>query len=495
MLRRGLLSWISRVGILLVCLCCVVSVLYMLACTPRSEDEQLSLTRANSPTGKEGYHAVLQEREEEHRNYITSLKKQIAQLKDELQQRSEQLKTVQGPYSDTVGVAFDHGSPEKAQNDLIDFLHSQVNKAEVHNGVKVPTEYAAIPFDSFTLQKVYQLETGLTRHPEEKPVRKDKRDELAETVDVALDALNSPEEGGISHRKVYTSADFIEGIYRTEKDKGTLYELSFKGEKSQEFKRLVLFRPFGPIMKVKNERLNMANVIVNIIVPLAKRADKFQQFMQNFRAANFKNFTFIQLNEEFSRGKGLDVGARAWKGSNVLLFFCDVDIYFTAEFLNSCRINTQPGKRVFYPVLFSQYNPSIIYGHHDAIPSIDQQLVIKKDTGFWRDFGFGMTCQYRSDFINIGGFDIDIKGWGGEDVHLYRKYLHSNLIVIRTPVKGLVHLWHEKRCMDELAPEQYKMCMQSKAMNEASHGQLGMLVFRHEIEAHLRKQRNAIKKS
>ncbi|XP_073856509.1 chondroitin sulfate N-acetylgalactosaminyltransferase 1 isoform X13 [Macaca fascicularis] len=207
------------------------------------------------------------------------------------------------------------------------------------------------------------------------------------------------------------------------------------------------------------------------------------------KAANFRNFTFIQLNGEFSRGKGLDVGARFWKGSNVLLFFCDVDIYFTSEFLNTCRLNTQPGKKVFYPVLFSQYNPGIIYGHHDAVPPLEQQLVIKKETGFWRDFGFGMTCQYRSDFINIGGFDLDIKGWGGEDVHLYRKYLHSNLIVVRTPVRGLFHLWHEKRCVDELSPEQYKMCMQSKAMNEASHGQLGMLVFRHEIEAHLRKQK------
>ncbi|XP_045253917.1 chondroitin sulfate N-acetylgalactosaminyltransferase 1 isoform X3 [Macaca nemestrina] len=313
------------------------------------------------------------------------------------------------------------------------------------------------------------------------------------------------------------------GIYRTERDKGTLYELTFKGDHKHEFKRLVLFRPFGPIIKVKKEKLNMANTLINVIVPLAKRVDKFWQFMQNFRemcieqdgrvhltvvyfgkeeinevkgilentskAANFRNFTFIQLNGEFSRGKGLDVGARFWKGSNVLLFFCDVDIYFTSEFLNTCRLNTQPGKKVFYPVLFSQYNPGIIYGHHDAVPPLEQQLVIKKETGFWRDFGFGMTCQYRSDFINIGGFDLDIKGWGGEDVHLYRKYLHSNLIVVRTPVRGLFHLWHEKRCVDELSPEQYKMCMQSKAMNEASHGQLGMLVFRHEIEAHLRKQK------
>lgn len=75
-------------------------------------------------------------------------------------------------------------------------------------------------------------------------------------------------------------------------------------------------------------------------------------------------------------------------------------------------------------------------------------------------------------------------------MHLYRKYLHSNLVVVRAPARGLFHLWHEKRCEDELAPEQYRMCMQSKAMNEASHGQLGMLVFRHEIEAHLRRQRH-----
>uniref|UniRef100_A0A3B5AVF0 Hexosyltransferase n=1 Tax=Stegastes partitus TaxID=144197 RepID=A0A3B5AVF0_9TELE len=313
------------------------------------------------------------------------------------------------------------------------------------------------------------------------------------------------------------------GITRTERDKGTLYELTFRGESSNEFKRLVLFRPFGPLMKVKNEKVDTSSVPINIIVPLSRRTDKFKQFMHNFREVcvrqdgqvhltvvyfgkeqmsevrstlentsrevNFKNYTLLQLDEEFSRGRGLDVGARAWKGGNVLLFFCDVDIYFNADFLNTCRLNTQPGKKVFYPVLFSQYNPTLIYGSPEHVPPVEQQLVIKKDTGFWRDFGFGMTCQYRSDFINIGGFDIDIKGWGGEDVHLYRKYLHSNLLVVRAPSRGLFHLWHEKHCADELPPDQYRMCMQSKAMNEASHGQLGMLFFRHEIEAHLRKQK------
>ncbi|XP_071400484.1 chondroitin sulfate N-acetylgalactosaminyltransferase 1 isoform X2 [Centroberyx affinis] len=534
MLRRGLLAWVSRVGGVLVLICCSLSLLYVMTCSPpHSDDPPLShaLPRSGGPPGAQSYQVLLQEREEQHRLHISSLKKQIAQLKEALQERSQQLKGVQESLKRAAGAGGPGEGQESQQADLQEFLRSQLSRAEVNAGTRLPSEYAVVPFESFTLQRVYQLEMGLTRHPEEKPVRKDKREELGEALETALHSLNTPLSQQDSRStgeksqtsKVYTPSDFIEGIARTEKDKGTLYELTFRGESSNEFRRLVLFRPFGPLMKVKNERVDTANVPINIIVPLSRRTDKFKQFMHKFREVcvrqdgrvhltvvyfgkeqmsevrstlentsrevNFKNYTLLQLDEEFSRGRGLDVGARAWKGGNVLLFFCDVDIYFTADFLNTCRLNTQPGKKVFYPVLFSQYNPTLIYGSADHVPPVEQQLVIKKDTGFWRDFGFGMTCQYRSDFINIGGFDVDIKGWGGEDVHLYRKYLHSNLLVVRAPSRGLFHLWHEKHCADELPPEQYRMCMQSKAMNEASHGQLGMLFFRHEIEAHLRKQK------
>ncbi|TSM12529.1 Chondroitin sulfate N-acetylgalactosaminyltransferase 1 [Bagarius yarrelli] len=505
MLRRGLFLWLSRVCGVLVLVCCFLSLLYVITCNPHSNDLMLAprLGVPGSPRGPgvpgvlsgaplgsqshENYQAFLQEREEQQRQHISSLKKQIAELKEALQDQVERPKEIQ----------------EKTSNsgtDLNEFLRNQLSRAEISSGVRLPNEYAVIPFESFTLQRVYQLETGLTRHPEEKPARKDRRDEINEVVESAVHTLNSHKHtmgDKLSADKVYSMADFIEGLARTEKDKGTLYELTFRGDRKNDFRRLVLFRPFGPLMKVSNEHVATSHTIINIIVPLSQRADKFKQFMHTFREMNFRNFTMIHLKEEFSRGRGLDVGARAWKGGNILLFFCDVDIVFTADFLNSCRLNTQPGKKVFYPILFSQYNPAVIYGGSDHIPPVEQQLVIKKDTGFWRDFGFGMTCQYRSDFINIGGFDVDIKGWGGEDVHLYRKYLHSNLMVIRAPSRGLFHLWHEKHCADELLPEQYKMCMQSKAMNEASHGQLGMLLFRHEIEAHLRrqKQRSAARKA
>ncbi|NXD15137.1 CGAT1 acetylgalactosaminyltransferase, partial [Nothocercus nigrocapillus] len=531
MLRRGFLVFLPRLAGLLVVACCSVSIVYMLACTPKGDDEQLALPRAHSPTGKEGYEAVLQEREEQHHDYIISLKKQIAQLKAELQDRNEQLKNMQEQLPDSLDVQLDHSNPAKVQANLLAFLRSQIAKAEVHSGFKLSTEYAVVPFESFTLQKVYQLETGLTRHPEEKPVRKDKRDELTEVIELALGSLNHPEADSNARQRVLTASDFVEGSYANSCLE-SLCERLLHGSSAlgDGFKTGVsLFSVQGlllathalrdllclPHLVLCSEESKLLQKVLNLsllsremgiqqdgrihltVVYFGKeQMNEVKSILENTsKSANFKNFTFIQLNEEFSRGKGLDIGARVWKGNNVVLFFCDVDIYFTAEFLNSCRLNTQPGKKVFYPVLFSQYNPSIIYGHHDAIPPLEQQLIIKKETGFWRDFGFGMTCQYRSDFINIGGFDLDIKGWGGEDVHLYRKYLHSNLIVVRTPVRGLFHLWHEKRCPDELTPEQYKMCMQSKAMNEASHGQLGMLVFRQEIETHLHRQKLNSKKT
>lgn len=91
----------------------------------------------------------------------------------------------------------------------------------------------------------------------------------------------------------------LTGITRTEKDKGTLYELTFRGESKYEFRHLVLFRPFGPLMKVKNQRIDTANVPINIVVALAGRTDRFKQFMHNFRFVSvsveglFTGFLFV----------------------------------------------------------------------------------------------------------------------------------------------------------------------------------------------------------
>ena len=82
-----------------------------------------------------------------------------------------------------------------------------------------------------------------------------------------------------------------------------------------------------------------------------------------------------------------------------------------------------------------------------------------------------------------GGFNLNIKGWGGEDVQLYRKYVSSSFLVVRAPARGLFHVWHEKHCSEALAPDQYVMCIQSKAVNEGSQQQLGALLYRKQNKA------------
>ncbi|CAD7684439.1 unnamed protein product [Nyctereutes procyonoides] len=565
--RRGLIlqTWTHWLLLGLALLCSLVLFLYLLECAPQTDGNAPLPGIIGENYGKEYYQALLQEQEEHDQTRATSRKLQIAQLKQELQEMSEKMRSLQerknvGPN----GIGY-QGNKEQTPSDLLEFLHSQIDKAEVSIGAKLPSEYGVIPFESFTLMKVFQLEMGLSRHPEEKPVRKDKRDELVEVIEAGLEVINNPDEdeeqededGPLGEKMIFNENDFVEDL--------------------MEYRHVTLFCPFGPLMKVKSEMIDITRSNINIIVPPAERTEAFAQFMQNFRdvcihqdkrihltvmyfgkeglskvkftlesvtrlasstcESNFHNYTLVSLNEEFNRGQGLNVGARARDKGEVLMFFCDVDIYFSAKFLNSCWVNAD------------LYNPAIVYASQDIPEPVEQQLVeLGSQKGFWLlarvwlwndlsvsirfpdhshthterererereaetqaegeagsmhwepDAGFdpgspGSRPGPKADAKPMRhpgiprGFDVEVKGWGGEDVHLYRKYLHGDLIVIQTPVPGLFHLWHEKRCADELTPEQYRVCIQSKAMNEASHSHLGVLVFREETETHLHKQ-------
>lgn len=465
------------------------------------------------------FQELLHQKEEAHRQEIQKLLDEIKNLKLKLLH----LTKTQGflnPRPPVLDVSAANGIIKATKNvtsagqGCYDYVRRQINNAEIKRGISLNNEHEIVPFSHFTFNRIYPVELGLGKRVVEKPIGFRRKD-LVEVFVRTLDLLNRKNKG----RKHYTPDDILEGIFRIEPTTGTHYEVYMKERNTTHtYTKVVLLRPFASV-QIISEASYHTKELINVIVPLSGRLDAFHTFIEKFvkvgikhdhrvyltvvyfgqaglsevqvalnkmsREYRFRNVKLLTLNETFSRGKGLQIGAQAWTKGDVLLFMCDVDIAFSAKFLDRCRLNAIAGQRVYYPIVFSLFNPAVVYSLHDKeIPLETEQLVISRDTGFWRDFGYGMTCQYLSDFRKVKGFDEDIVGWGGEDVMLYRKYVRSNFTVIRATDPGIFHIWHEKKCDPQLSATQYSACIRSRVINEASHEQLGLLAYKDDILQH-----------
>lgn len=513
----------SRIAILLFSIS-VVSVILVGRCGLKLDEElrvESSVSGPMSPdNGISTYQSMyndeesdfMRRKEDEHRIETQRLINEISELKRKLETYQKLQDDIQ-PIPIKNMVSHNLLGVEECG----EFIEKQIAAAEIKQGVQLNNEYEILPFSHFTFSRVYPVELGLGKRVVEKPIGYRRKD-LLEVFVRALEIINKDRKG----RFRYTVEDFVEGVFRNDPTTGTQYTLYFRERNvSRTYRTLTLMRPFAPIQIVSDDMEKTSKQLINVILPLSGRIDKFRNFMDKFvkvgirhdkrifltvvyfgleglhdvqtiltkvsHDTKFRNFKLLTLNDTFSRGKGLHVGAQHWTKGDVLLFMCDVDVIFSTKFLERCRLNTTPGKKVYYPIVFSLYNPSVVYSlQGKEVPPEAEQLLISRDTGFWRDFGYGMTCQYRSDFLDIKGFDEDIIGWGGEDVMLYRKYVRSKLMVIRATDPGIFHMWHEKKCDNQfLSIEQHRACLRSRALSEASHAQLGLLAFREELNKHV----------
>ncbi len=219
----------------------------------------------------------------------------------------------------------------------------------------------------------------------------------------------------------------------------------------------------------------------------------------------------ISLTGNFSRGKALDFAARSsYISDDDIILFIDVDLTFRRETLDRVRMNTAIHRQVYFPIVFSQYDPNRIQSRLKSTTTTTSDTdnnTLGYETGFFRQFGFGICAIYKSDILNpsINGFNTDITGWGLEDVKLLERIIKLNqnqpstlfntaegnnnninnndeqsialneslkpkmLSVFRSPDDKLIHIFHPISCDRNLEESQYLMCQGTKANTLGSY--------------------------
>ena len=201
-----------------------------------------------------------------------------------------------------------------------------------------------------------------------------------------------------------------------------------------------------------------------------------QQYVTRYQGA--KIFV-VDAPGNFARGIGLHRGAEHFRDDQ-LLFFVDVDLDISTDFLQRCRLNTIQGKQVYFPVFFKLYNDEFVNKYHRGNTS----MLLTRHKGHWAHYSYGMVCLYTADYRKSGGFDLSMRGWGEEDVDLLSKVLSHGLEVFRAPDPGLIHNWHRKACNKSTVSNSaaYEHCLQSKGENLADRIELAQYVFESELQ-------------
>ncbi|KAL7673003.1 hypothetical protein ACOME3_007878 [Neoechinorhynchus agilis] len=272
----------------------------------------------------------------------------------------------------------------------------------------------------------------------------------------------------------------------------------YRGSKSTKVmnKRLNVLVPVSNVSFIAASAMPVAKI--NFIVPAQGRQENLMRLMDNFMRIMRKDqasLTIVAPSAEhynsqihghlikakrngfdirvirtgfpFNRGKYRSIGAQSFT-SDQLLFFIDLDMVFDARLLLKIRLSTIRNRQAYVPIVYSEYDPDT---WSNWINTTDQ-FEIAEDRGYWRVYGFGMLGIYKADLDRIGGWEMNISGWGKEDVIIYEKIISNGIDVFRPIEPSLIHVFHGKDCPSSLPKDQLKMCRGTQLLASRSEASL-----------------------
>lgn len=145
------------------------------------------------------------------------------------------------------------------------------------------------------------------------------------------------------------------------------------------------------------------NTALIIVLFIDKNEDDFSKASQivadlriRYQFQHPRAIQIVPIRETFARAKALQYGM-ARVEPNDLVFFIDVDMAWDGNTLRRIRLNTVLGRSIYFPIVFSEFDPTVIYNSKIS----PNHFLISDESGYWRNFGFGIVSAYKADIAKV----------------------------------------------------------------------------------------------
>ena len=297
---------------------------------------------------------------------------------------------------------------------------------------------------------------------------------------------------GAASRKYGTETMPISSVlHRVDPQRGIDYfihafEKDGNGEYSSRF--LHALRETEPLQVVSVHPANYHTTKVNFVVPTPAVSKAFQRFMISFEntflartppeivglfvilysdgqvkkySKNlFATTTLLRLYKKkypdadlrlvttdrpFSRKESIELASKEHP-SFELLFLADIHVDFSHQFLDRCRMNAVENQQVYFPAVFTPYDPSLFYKDRLLHPYA-VRFRVNAEQGSWMHHNYHLACLYNYDLEKVLelGRGLKEREWSLIELVLRQQRLR----VFRAVEPGLVNLWQDG-CSEEL---------------------------------------------
>ena len=170
----------------------------------------------------------------------------------------------------------------------------------------------------------------------------------------------------------------------------------------------------------------------------------------------------ITTRNSYSRRETIEIASKEYP-TYELLFLADIHIDFSMQFIERCRMNAVENGQVYFPMVFSPYDPVEFHKSRIKFPYATK-FKIGENMGAWIPESYHLVCVFNYDLIKV----LNQNREGGEkNWNLLNEFIkYDQLRIFRAVEPGLVHLWQDGCKEEELGSRKRTLCQQLKLIDD-----------------------------